>query len=70
MSYQKITGPLMAKLSEGYCGQDAYTDMFITENRNGLRIGNGQYAQLGLHRLIGALNCMHDQQAILGGVLK
>ena len=31
-------------------------------------IGNGQYAQLGLHRLIGALNCMHDQQAILGGV--
>ena len=30
-------------------------------------IGNGQYAQLGLHRLIGALNCMHDQQAILGG---
>lgn len=37
MSYQKITGPLMAKMSEGYCGQDAYTDMFITENRNGLR---------------------------------
>lgn len=24
-------------MSEGYCGQDAYTDMFITENRNGLR---------------------------------
>lgn len=32
MSYQKVTGPLMAKMSEGYCGQDAYTDMFITDD--------------------------------------
>lgn len=32
MSYQKKTGPLMAKMSEGYCGQDAYTDMFITDD--------------------------------------
>ena len=26
----------MAKMSEGYCGQDAYSDMFVTEKRNGL----------------------------------
>lgn len=30
-----------------------------------LCIGNGQADQLGLHEKIGALNCMHDQQAIV-----
>lgn len=30
-TYQKVTGPLMAKMSAGYCGQDAYNDMFVTE---------------------------------------
>ena len=30
-------------------------------------IGNGQLDQLKLSRLVGALNCMHDQQAIIGG---
>lgn len=34
MSYQKKTGSLMAKMSEGYCGQDAYSDMFVTEKKN------------------------------------
>ena len=35
MSYQKITGSLMANSRPGsYCGQDAYNDMLITENRN------------------------------------
>lgn len=35
MSYQKITGPLMANSHPGsYCGQDAYTDMFVTETNN------------------------------------
>lgn len=38
MSYQNVTGPLMANSHPGsYCGQDAYTDMFITEKMNGLR---------------------------------
>ena len=33
MSYQKVTGPLMANSHPGsYCGQDAYNDMFVTEN--------------------------------------
>lgn len=33
----KITGPLMANSHPGsYCGQDAYTDMFITEKENEL----------------------------------
>ena len=31
-------------------------------------IGNGQADQLKLSSKVGALNCMHDQQAILGGV--
>lgn len=30
-TYQKNTGPLMAKMSAGYCGQNAYNDMFVTE---------------------------------------
>lgn len=39
MSYQKVTGPLMANSHPGsYCGQDAYSDMFVTErNNNDLR---------------------------------
>ena len=32
MSYQEVTGPLMANSHPGsYCGQDAYTDMLITD---------------------------------------
>ena len=35
MSYQKVTGPLMANSHPGsYCGQDAYSDMFVTEKKN------------------------------------
>jgi len=30
-------------------------------------IGNGQLDQLKMDRMVGALNCMHDQQAILNG---
>ena len=31
VSYQKVTGPLMANSHPGsYCGQDAYSDMLIT----------------------------------------
>lgn len=30
-------------------------------------IGNGQLDQLHLQKAVGALNCMHDQQAILLG---
>ena len=30
-----------------------------------LMIGNGQADQTGLHDLAGALNCMHDQQAVM-----
>lgn len=34
MSYQKTTGPLMANSHPGsYCGQDAYSDMFVTEKK-------------------------------------
>lgn len=36
MTYQKVTGPLMANSHPGsYCGQDAYNDMLVTnENHN------------------------------------
>lgn len=35
MSYQKITGPLMANSHPGsYCGQDAYSDMLVTEKKD------------------------------------
>ena len=37
MSYQKITGALMANSHPGsYCGQDAYNDMLVTERKNEL----------------------------------
>ena len=37
MTYQKVTGPLMANSHPGsYCGQDAYSDMFITERQDEL----------------------------------
>lgn len=28
-------------------------------------VGNGQVQQTGLHNVVGALNCMHDQQAVM-----
>lgn len=47
MSYQKVTGSLMANSHPGsYCGQDAYSDMLVTENellhrkRSGRPIGS------------------------------
>lgn len=37
MSYQKVTGPIMANSHPGsYCGQDAYNDMLVTERKNEL----------------------------------
>lgn len=39
MTYQKVTGPLMANSHPGsYCGQDAYSDMLVTEGMNELFI--------------------------------
>ena len=35
MTYQKVTGPLMANSHPGsYCGQDAYSDMLIVEEQD------------------------------------
>lgn len=35
MTYQKITGTLKANSHPGsYCGQDAHTDMFVTEKKD------------------------------------
>ena len=37
MTYQKVTGSLMANSHPGsYCGQDAYNDMFVTEIADGI----------------------------------
>lgn len=43
VSYQKVTGPLMANSHPGsYCGQDAYSDMLIVGGNNGNDLyGNG-----------------------------
>lgn len=39
MSYQKTTGPLMANSHPGsYCGQDAYSDMLITEEMTDVEV--------------------------------
>lgn len=69
MTYQKVSGPLMANSHPGsYCGQDAYSDMFVTEGGwQTWSIGNGQ-----LHDAISpsievckTLNCMDDPMKIL-----
>ena len=40
MSYQKVTGCLTANSHPGsYCGQDAYSDMFVTEKRYANELG-------------------------------
>ena len=40
MTYQNVTGPLMANSHPGsYCGQDAYNDMFVTEKLNESKLG-------------------------------
>lgn len=44
MTYQKVTGPLMANSHPGsYCGQDAYSDMLIVEDQDERTVmhGNG-----------------------------
>ena len=48
-----------------YCGQDAYSDLLITDRGGQWIIGNGQLDQLKLSRIAGALNCMHDQQIVI-----
>lgn len=52
MTYQKVTGPLMANSHPGsYCGQDAYNDMLVTEykecgvSETGRKI-NGSYKKM------------------------
>lgn len=40
MTYQKVTGALMANSHPGsYCGQDAYNDMFVTEKKDEHELG-------------------------------
>lgn len=40
MTYQKVTGSLMANSHPGsYCGQDAYNDMFVVEKMNESKLG-------------------------------
>ena len=49
MSYQITTGPLMANSHPGsYCGQDAYSDMLVTEQSNELcDAGNRAVQRIG-----------------------
>lgn len=44
-----------------------WTNGVVSLDINDYCIGNGQPDQLNLSRMVGALNCMHDQQAILRG---
>lgn len=55
MSYQKVTGALSPGAHPGsYNGQDAYSDMLITENRygtcNGHRTGQRRDHEGGVQR--------------------
>jgi site-specific DNA-cytosine methylase len=61
VSYQKVTGPLMANSHPGsYCGQDAYSDMLITGDNhvgNGNRTGECRNHEGGCP----TLNAAHEQ---------
>lgn len=49
MSYQKVTGPLMANSHPGsYCGQDAYSDMLVVDD--GFMYGKRTIASSSMHR--------------------
>ena len=71
MSYQEKTGTLSQGAHPGsYSGQDAYSDLLVTERerereRWARAIGNGQVHQLYLQEKVGALNCMADPQKVL-----
>ena len=51
-----------------YCGQDAYSDMFVTEKKN-ICIGNGQLhdALTPDTEVSKTLNCLQDPMKIIGG---
>jgi len=69
LSYQNKTGTLNQGAHPGsYNGQDAYSDLLVTERereRWARAIGNGQVHQVYLQEMVGALNTMHDPQIVL-----
>jgi DNA (cytosine-5)-methyltransferase 1 len=57
-SGEEVSGTLDASYYKG-CGERQGTE------REVVRVGNGQLAQAELSEKVGALNCMHDQQAVI-----
>lgn len=46
MTYQKVTGPLMANSHPGsYCGQDAYSDLLVVDNGQGICVSGNRNLQ-------------------------
>lgn len=68
MSYQKVTGPLMANSHPGsYCGQDAYSDMLIVGGNNGNDLyGNGPSQCRDYEGGCPTLNTNHEQPIVMG----
>lgn len=61
--YQREIGTLCADDYKGINNQYVQDNKLIVENV--FCVGNGQADQAKLHKKVGALNCMHDQQAIM-----
>ena len=59
--YQEKIGALQARDYKGVGNQYVCEDKLVVECYG---IGNGQADQTDLHEKMGALNCMHDQQAV------
>jgi site-specific DNA-cytosine methylase len=57
-------------LYEPQCYEDGTNPTLVAKGPSAVchAIGNGQADNTGLHEIPGALNCMHDQQAVMVGV--
>lgn len=68
VAYQQTVGALCARDYKGVGQQYVSENKLVVENSVVYAVGNGQADQTGLHDIPGALNCMHDQQAVLLGI--
>lgn len=71
VAYRKTAHPRNADEPQGWEVAETADTLNCTDNSEArtptlaVAIGNGQADQTGLHEVVGALNCMHDQQAVM-----
>ena len=63
--FPETTGALCAKMDRGLSGQDAVNGMVMVFLTGPCALETGNYTKLTSGGVSGALNCMHDQQAVV-----